>query len=131
MREDAVLAAQLPSTVTSTSTAHQCPLLADNGQPTDPSRQPHPLLSGHVSHLGYGYQHVPDLLAQLELAGAFITMDAMGCQKSVAQAIVKQKADYVLALKYNRGGRELARDLIWQSFAKPYSTCYSITTAAT
>ena len=44
---------------------------------------------------------IPDLLAQLELAGAVVTIDAMGCQKSVAQAIVKQEADYVLALKDN------------------------------
>jgi predicted transposase YbfD/YdcC len=44
---------------------------------------------------------IPGLLAQLNLAGAIVTIDAMGCQKSVAQAIVTQKADYVLALKEN------------------------------
>lgn len=44
---------------------------------------------------------IPDLLAQVELAGAVVTIDAMGCQKSVAQAIVKKKADSVLALKDN------------------------------
>lgn len=44
---------------------------------------------------------IPDLLAQLELAGAVVTIDAMGCQKSVAQAIVDRQADYVLALKDN------------------------------
>ncbi|MGE0113188.1 ISAs1 family transposase [Aquabacterium sp.] len=45
---------------------------------------------------------IPDLLAQLELAGAVVTIDAMGCQKSVAQAIVEEKADYVLAHKDNQ-----------------------------
>jgi len=44
---------------------------------------------------------IPKLLAQLELAGAIVTIDAMGCQKSVAQDIVRRKADYVLALKGN------------------------------
>ena len=44
---------------------------------------------------------IPGLLAQLELAGAVVTMDAMGCQKNIAQAIVDQQADYVLALKEN------------------------------
>ena len=44
---------------------------------------------------------IPGLLAQLDLAGAVVTIDAMGCQKSIAKAIVEQKADYVLALKEN------------------------------
>lgn len=44
---------------------------------------------------------IPALLGQLELAGAVVTIDAMGCQKSVAQAIVRERADYVLALKEN------------------------------
>ena len=44
---------------------------------------------------------IPQLLAQLELAGAVVSIDAMGCQKSVAQDIVRRKADYVLALKDN------------------------------
>lgn len=44
---------------------------------------------------------IPALLKQLELAGALVTIDAMGCQKSIAGAIVAQKADYILALKDN------------------------------
>lgn len=44
---------------------------------------------------------IPDLLAQLNLAGAVVTIDAMGCQREIARAIVDQKADYVLALKDN------------------------------
>lgn len=47
---------------------------------------------------------IPGLLAQLDLAGAIVTIDAMGCQKSVAKIIVEQKADYVLALKENHPG---------------------------
>jgi len=44
---------------------------------------------------------IPDLLSQLDVKGAVVTIDAMGCQKNIAQAIVEQKADYVLALKEN------------------------------
>jgi predicted transposase YbfD/YdcC len=46
---------------------------------------------------------VPKLLDLLVLKGAIVTLDAMGCQKDIAQAIVRQKADYVLALKGNQG----------------------------
>lgn len=44
---------------------------------------------------------IPDLLSQLNLRGAVVTIDAIGCQKNIAKAIVDQKADYVLALKEN------------------------------
>ena len=44
---------------------------------------------------------IPQLLGALELRGALVSIDAMGCQKSIAQAIVEQGADYVLALKDN------------------------------
>jgi predicted transposase YbfD/YdcC len=42
---------------------------------------------------------IPDLLALLDLQGAVVSADAMGCQKTIAQAIVNGGADYVLALK--------------------------------
>ena len=44
---------------------------------------------------------IPELLGLLELEGAIVTIDAMGCQKEIAEKIVKQKGDYVLALKGN------------------------------
>jgi len=44
---------------------------------------------------------IPELLAVLELAGAIVTIDAMGCQKAIAKQIQEQKAEYVLALKGN------------------------------
>ena len=44
---------------------------------------------------------IPAILAALDLTGAVVTIDAMGCQKSIAEQIVKAKADYVLALKEN------------------------------
>src|SRR5882757_9698384 len=45
---------------------------------------------------------IPKLLAMLEIEGAIITIDAMGCQRAIAQQIIDQKADYVLALKGNQ-----------------------------
>src|SRR5277367_1296792 len=45
---------------------------------------------------------IPKLLEIIELSGALVTIDAMGCQTEIAQAIVDQKADYVLAVKGNQ-----------------------------
>ena len=44
---------------------------------------------------------LPELLRALELAGCIVTVDAMGCQKKIAQEIIEADADYVLALKGN------------------------------
>ena len=44
---------------------------------------------------------IPKLIKRLDLAGAPVTIDAMGCQKEIAQLITDQGADYVLALKEN------------------------------
>lgn len=46
---------------------------------------------------------IPALLAMLAIEGAVVTIDAMGCQRAIAEQIVNQKADYVLALKGNQG----------------------------
>jgi predicted transposase YbfD/YdcC len=45
---------------------------------------------------------VPQLLRVLELSGCIVTLDAMGCQKKIAQEIIEADADYVLALKGNQ-----------------------------
>ena len=44
---------------------------------------------------------IPKLLKTLDLSGATMTIDAMGCQQEIAQVITEQGADYVLALKKN------------------------------
>jgi predicted transposase YbfD/YdcC len=46
---------------------------------------------------------IPKLLNMLAIEGAIITIDAMGCQRDIAQKIVDNKADYILALKGNQG----------------------------
>lgn len=45
---------------------------------------------------------IPELLHLIDLAGAIITIDAMGTQKAIAEQIVEAKGDYVLALKGNQ-----------------------------
>jgi predicted transposase YbfD/YdcC len=45
---------------------------------------------------------IPLLLETLALEGAIVTIDAMGTQKAIAQAILDKKADYLLALKGNQ-----------------------------
>jgi predicted transposase YbfD/YdcC len=44
---------------------------------------------------------IPRLLELLDLRGATVTIDAMGCQKAIAASIVGRGADYVLSLKDN------------------------------
>ena len=46
---------------------------------------------------------VPKLLEMLMLKGAIVTLDAMGCQRTIAEGILEKEADYVLALKGNQG----------------------------
>jgi len=46
---------------------------------------------------------IPLLLDLLDIKGATITMDAMGCQFAIADKIVEEQADYVLALKGDQG----------------------------
>ncbi|MBM3556388.1 MAG: ISAs1 family transposase [Alphaproteobacteria bacterium] len=45
---------------------------------------------------------IPRLLERLELTGALVTIDAMGTQAEIADAIVGRGGDYLLALKANR-----------------------------
>ena len=46
---------------------------------------------------------IPELLNLLVLKGCIVTIDAMGCQRDIACAIIEQEADYILALKGNQG----------------------------
>jgi len=46
---------------------------------------------------------IPELIKTLEIQGCIITIDAMGCQKSISKTIIDKGADYVLALKENQG----------------------------
>ena len=45
---------------------------------------------------------IPALLKLLSVCGCLVTLDAMGCQKQIAQAILDKEADYLLAVKGNQ-----------------------------
>lgn len=45
---------------------------------------------------------IPKLLALMDLVGCVVTIDAMGCQKDIADAILKTNADFLLACKGNQ-----------------------------
>jgi len=47
---------------------------------------------------------IPELLEALDVTGATVTIDAMGCQRAIAERICAGGGDYVLALKDNQPG---------------------------
>jgi len=47
---------------------------------------------------------IPKLLEALELSATVVTIDAMGCQRSIAEKILSRQADYILAVKENQQG---------------------------
>ena len=46
---------------------------------------------------------IPELLKILEISGCIVTIDAIGTQTNIAEAIVEAEADYVLSVKENQG----------------------------
>ncbi len=49
---------------------------------------------------------IPELLTMLDIENSIITLVAMGCQCEIAHQIIKQEADYILALKESHLGME-------------------------
>ncbi len=56
---------------------------------------------------------IPRLLEMLDIAGAVVTIDAMGCQKTIARKIVERDANYVLQVKKNQPS---LHDLVEETF---------------
>jgi len=46
---------------------------------------------------------IPKLLELLDIRGATITLDAMGCQRAIADKVIEQDCDYIMGLKGNQG----------------------------
>ena len=65
---------------------------------------------------------IPALLEMLELNGALVTIDAMGCQKAIAQKIIDQGGHYALVVKDNQ--EHLLED-IQQAFLKALDTDFA------
>lgn len=55
-----------------------------------------------VDGKGNEVEAIPRLLALLDLDGATVTLDAIGCQREVAREVTDRRGDYVLALKANQ-----------------------------
>jgi len=55
-----------------------------------------------VEEKGNEIAAIPELLKLIELSGAIVTIDAMGCQAEIARAIVDGGGDYILAVKGNQ-----------------------------
>ena len=45
---------------------------------------------------------IPKLLEKLDLPGSTISIDAIGCQKDIAEQIIEGEGDYILAVKKNQ-----------------------------
>jgi predicted transposase YbfD/YdcC len=58
---------------------------------------------------------IPRLLEMLNVEGAVVTIDAMGCQKAIAEKIVGQDGDYLLAVKENQPG---LHEVVRKTFAE-------------
>jgi len=85
-----------------------------------------------VDHKSNEITAIPKLLEVLSLKGCIVTIDAMGCQKAIAQTILDQEADYVLSLKENQA--HLYQDTVAlfthceQTPAHPFAMDYAKTT---
>jgi predicted transposase YbfD/YdcC len=64
---------------------------------------------------------IPDVLRTLAIKGCIVTIDAIGCQRAIAQQIVQAEGDYVLALKENQ---ELLYEEVMDCFAQAEATDY-------
>ncbi len=60
---------------------------------------------------------IPRLLELLDVEGTLVTLDAMGCQKEIARAIVAKGGDYILTVKDNQEG---LREDIQQCFTQAF-----------
>src|SRR5262249_46283393 len=58
--------------------------------------------SNDVDETSYEIAAIPLLLQLIDVSGALVTIDALGCQKEIAQEILDAGADYVLAVKDNQ-----------------------------
>jgi predicted transposase YbfD/YdcC len=75
---------------------------------------------------------IPKLLKLLDLEGAVVTTDAMGCQKAIVEVIVKGGGDYALAVKDNQPTlhakiQTLLDEAILQNFKGLSGDCYTHT----
>lgn len=76
---------------------------------------------------------IPRLLKLLDIQGATVTIDAMGCQTAIAQEIIQGGGHYVLAVKENQPTlhakvKALLDEAIAQKFKELSGDCFTHTT---
>ena len=75
---------------------------------------------------------IPELLKALDIRGCIVTIDAMGCQKGIAEQIVEQGADYLFSLKGNQSNLHKEVELLFEDAGKndfkdlSHQTCTTI-----
>ena len=69
---------------------------------------------------------IPELIKMLDLEGAIVTTDAMGCQKKITHAIIEKNADYVLQVKDNQPRLHADISLFFQDPANHWDTVETI-----
>ena len=70
---------------------------------------------------------IPELIKTLDLGGAIVTIDAIGCQKKITQTIIEAQADYVIQVKDNQKGLHEDLALFFQEPAHgPFDTCQTV-----
>jgi len=72
---------------------------------------------------------IPDLLAQLNITGCVVTLDALNTQTAIAQQIVDAEADYILAVKKNQGTLYHDMDMLFGGFEEDHYQTVSYQTA--
>jgi predicted transposase YbfD/YdcC len=70
---------------------------------------------------------LPKLLELLDLHGAIVTLDALGCQKEIVAHIVDQGGDYVIAVKGNQEKLEAAVQAVVQQALEQDKAAATIT----
>lgn len=60
---------------------------------------------------------IPELLQVLDLRGALVSIDAMGCQVSIAKLIRAQQGDYLFGLKGNQSTLKAETEAVFQAAA--------------
>jgi predicted transposase YbfD/YdcC len=63
---------------------------------------------------------IPELLAQLDITGCVVTLDALNTQTAIAQQIVDAQADYILAVKANQGTLYEDLEILFEGFAEEH-----------
>jgi len=66
---------------------------------------------------------IPQLLDLLDIKNSIITIDAMGTQRAIAEKIIENGGDYILAVKGNQGGLEEEVHALCEQSRPVFDTC--------